>query len=478
MNKKLKKINLITAASAIAVLSATSFAHADSASNPTSPPSDDKSTSGLGIVVAIQELGSKIQGLSQAGVRSVNEMAYSLDQSFWPSMQLNAKHTDIQDRIRAQTRENVDIAVKKDLQPFAAATLTYTSKTQPEVKLVLDRTKQRQDSVNRLKNLDASDSIYSLVQGIDSSIFWTRKNLGRPGVNDDAFNFASLIEPAAYTPEQLKNSDNFIGYATKQYQSYTDGLALNQLQQGLLEYQKQGVKVLSQKIDEFRNNSVYQNYQLTIRSMIANKSVATDILSGVAAERKPIMTTQADPQLETISRAIGVEPQIITVKTPEGQSVSMYRYASPLQIAQYRANYRLNDPKWYQEVAGDSAENLQRKSVIILAEINRQLFQNHLDNEKVMSALAILSQQTGDVSSMMLKTQTNDVNSTIKAFAQAAASSNTATDSDTTSTSSPPPSNTTQSIDPNDPSTYPPGYAPPSTTATSSGTATSATPGN
>ncbi len=460
MNKKLKKINLITAASAITVFAASSLSYADSSSAQTNSANDSKNS--LGIVVAIQELGNKIQGLTQAGVRSVNEMAYALDQSFWPSMQLNAKHTDIQERIRAQTRENVDKAVKKDLQPFAISTLTYTSKSQPEVKLAMERNKLQQDSINQLKNLDASDSIYSLVQGMDASIFWTRKNLGRAGVNDDAFNFAAFIEPAAYNPEQLKNSDNFIGYATKQYQSYTDGMNLADLKQGLVGYQKQGVKVLSQKIDEFRKNPAYQNYQLAIRTIIANKSVAADVLSGIAAERKPIMTTQADSQLDAISRAIGVEPQVISVKTPDGQSVSMYRYASPLQIAQYRANYRLNDPKWFQEVASDSSENLQRKSVILLAEINRQLLQNHLDNEKVMATLAILSQQTGDVSSMMLKNQVNEVNNAIKTFT-----------GDANSTDAPPASNTNSATNNTSyPATYPQNVDP---STYSSGTPTTTT---
>lgn len=121
----------------------------------------------------------------------------------------------------------------------------------------------------------------------------------------------------------------------------------------------------------------------------------------------------------------------------------MYRYASPLQIAQYRANYRLNDPKWFQEVASDSSENLQRKSVILLAEINRQLLQNHLDNEKVMATLAILSQQTGDVSSMMLKNQVNEVNNAIKTFT-----------GDANSTDAPPPSSTNSAVNMSYPSTY------------------------
>ena len=188
--------------------------------------------------------------------------------------------------------------------------------------------------------------------------------------------------------------------ATKQYQSYADGVNLKSLRGAFMQYQKQGLKVLSQQIDQFRNNDTYKNYQLTVRSMTASKSVATDILSSLAAERKPILKTEADPQLDAISRSIGVDPQTVSVKNANGETVTMYRYASPMQIAKFRANYRLNNPQWYQEVAGDSAENLQRKSVILLAEISSQLYQNHLDNEKMLGALAMMNLQSTDSAGM------------------------------------------------------------------------------
>jgi hypothetical protein len=246
-----------------------------------------------------------------------------------------------------------------------------------------------------------------------------------------------LVEPDAYTPEQTKNSENFIGISTKQYQSSADGINLSQLRTALLQYQKQGVKVLSQQIDQFRNNEAYKNYQMTIRSAMASKSVATNIFTGLAAERKPLMTTVADPQLDAISRAVGVEPQVLNLKNADGESVVMYRYASPMQIARYRANYRLSDPKWYQEVAGDSSENLLRKNTILLAEISSQLHQNHLDNEKMMGALAMLNLQAGETSAMLMKTQVNDVNSAIASFANGANPSN--------NQDNPPPSSTTTS---------------------------------
>ncbi len=406
------------------------------------PPSPDK----------IQELSNQIEALAKASVRSVNELAYKVDQSFPLSMQLNIKQADIQNSTRLQTEIETDRAIKRDLQPFSSTTLTYTNKSQPEVQKVNAETNDRQNFINQLQNLEASDTIYSLVQGMDASAYWTKKNIGAPGRNDDAFSFAALIEPEIYSAEQVKNSQNFIGYATKQYQSYTDGLDLPTLRNALLQYQKQGVKALSQQIDQFRSNTAYKNYQLTIRSLTASTSVATDILSGMAEERKPIIRTEADPQLDAISRFIGVEPQVVSVKNADGDSVTMYRYASPMQISKFRANYRLNNSQWYQEVAGDSAENLQRKSVLLQSEMVSQLYQNHLDNEKILGALAMLILQSKESGAMMLKTQVTDVNSAIASFA--AAASGSTQQQDTTSTTN----STSTSTDPNSYSTDPNSY--------------------
>lgn len=467
-------------AATVSLLSVSALAHA--ADNNTPPPAPDNHS----IVTAIQQLGNQMESLTKAGVRSVNELAYKLDQSFSMSMALNIKQSDIQNDTRTRTQLESSQAIKRALQPFAAATLTYTNKSQPEVQKVNQETSDNQDNIQRLQNVDASDSIYSLVQGMELSSYWTKKNLGIPGRNDDAFNFAALIEPEAYTPEQAINSANFIGYATRQYQSYADGLNLSALRNALMQYQKQGVKTLAQQIDQFRNNSAYKNYQLTVRTMTASRSVTTDILTSLASERKPILKTEADPQLDAISRVIGVTPDTVSVKNANGDSVTMYRYASPMQIAKFRANYRLNNSQWYQEVAGDSAENLQRKSVILLAEISSQLYQTHLDNEKILGALAMMNLQSTDSAGLMLKTQINDVNAAISSFvsdagaSQAAANAPTSTSSasdtsgNTTTSSNTTTNNTattqvstdpnSYSTDPNSYNTDPNSYTPPPTT--------------
>lgn len=398
---------------------------------------DSRATNNRSVVIAIQRLGNQIEALTKAGVNSVNELAYKLDDSFPLSMQLNLKQDDIQNTSRVETQQQTDRSIKRNLSPFSTSTLTYTNQSQPEVQKVNAQTKARTAYVNQLKNLDASDSIYSLVQGMDVSTYWTKKNLGSPGRNDSAFDFGAFIEPEAYiTPEQVKNSENFIGYATKQYQSYADNLDLTTLKSALTQYQKQGVKTLSEQINQFRNNSAYKQYQLTIRSVTATNSAATDILSSLAVERTPILKTDADPQLDAISRAIGVEPTVISVKNANGDDVTMYRYASPLQIAKYRANYRLNSTAWYQEVASDSSENLQRKSVVLLAEISSQLYQNHLDNEKIMGALAMMNLQSSAASELMVKNQAKAVNDAIASFAGQANSSQTSSSSTTTTDTS------------------------------------------
>lgn len=424
MTNKRKKILVTTAFS---LMAAASLVHA---ADPTSPAVESFSAS-----MAVQELGNKIDSLAKAQVRMINRLAYELDKSFIDAIDIINKQDDIQSKTRAMIHQESDSAVKQTLLPFAAKTLTYTNKNQPEVQKINAQSEKQDKSARRLKNIEASDSIFSLVQGIEASSFWTRKNLSAPERNDDAFNFANLIEPDLYTVEQEKNSKDFIAFVTKQYISYTDNINLSQLRDALNNYKNRSPKVLGQKINEFRNNPTYNNYQTTIRSLTASKSVANDILIGLAAERRPIRSLTKDPQLETLSRAVGVEPRASEIPDPDndGQKITLYTYASPQQIAKYQANH---DKAWYQEVATDSMENLQRKSLLVQDQISKQLYRNHLDNEKIMAALAMSLLQTNDMGELNLKTQANDVNAAIKTFYDSSTNKDSSTSNTTTTNTS------------------------------------------
>lgn len=406
MNNKKKKILTLATFSLLASMT---WVYA----GPLFPTSSDTGSSSTD--EAIQALGNRIDALAKANVRLGTYVAHELDKSFLSALEMLNKQDDIQTKNRDLIHQESNNLVKQSLSPFAYKTLTYTNKNQPEVKLLSGENEKNDSAQRLLRNVEGSDSIISLVQGIDASTFWTRKNLSAPERNDAAFNFSNLVEPEAYTEEQDKNSKNFIAIATKQYKSYTDGVNLDQLRDAFNNYKARSPKVLGQKIIEFRNNTTYSNYQMNIRSIVANKSLANDILMGIAAERRPIRTMSPDPQLDAISRAIGVVPRTIEIPDPdnEGQKITVYTYASQQQIAKYQVNH---DKQWYQEVATDSLENLQRKSLLLQDQISKQLLRNHLDNEKIMAALALSLMQNNEAAEPMMKLQVNDVNSAIKSF--------------------------------------------------------------
>ena len=95
----MKKTKLLAAT--VTLLAAAGFAHA--ADNSTPPPQDNHS-----VVTAIQQLGNQIESLTKARVKSVNELAYQLDQSFPLSMQLNIKQAAIQNTLERKHNWKAD----------------------------------------------------------------------------------------------------------------------------------------------------------------------------------------------------------------------------------------------------------------------------------------------------------------------------------------------------------------------------------
>ncbi len=159
---KIKK-NILLTASLTAILASSSLAFANNTSNPP-PPADN----GNRVVTAIQELGNKIESLAKASVKSINTIAYQLDKSLSTSVLLNTQQEGIQNRTRDNVQKETDRAIKIALQPFSDSTLTYTNSSQPEVKKIQAESKARENYINQLKNLEASDSIYSLVKVLKS----------------------------------------------------------------------------------------------------------------------------------------------------------------------------------------------------------------------------------------------------------------------------------------------------------------------
>ena len=68
--------------------------------------------------------------------------------------------------------------------------------------------------------------------------------------------------------------------------------------------------------------------------------------------------------------------------------------ASPLQVEAYQANHRIQDSKWYQSVQNASPADVQRNILIVLAEIEHQNYEAHLDRERLLAAITASNLQT------------------------------------------------------------------------------------
>lgn len=225
-----------------------------------------------------------------------------------------------------------------------------------------------------LKNSPANDTLYvseKNLRGKQSTYYVThQKQLRKPIKKyNNYFNFSSLITPTSYNPQQEEAAKSFVKFATKDTQDLLSGVkGLDKL--------KTNAKALHYLKD---SSTRYQNYKFNMRSLLAIRSLETNVLNGLIAERTPVSNL---------------------AKTTGLPCTGQYCSASPLKIEAYRADHRLQsnctkNPKcWYNSIQNVSPATMQRKMLIVLAEIEHQNYQAHLDRERLLAALAMLNIQT------------------------------------------------------------------------------------
>lgn len=209
---------------------------------------------------------------------------------------------------------------------------------------------------------------------------------------DNNFNFAALFEPTSYQitkssnnsePQdpQLQAANNYVLYAAQSTQNLADGLNLTSL------------KEHPAAVAKFKTDPNYWKFAMTVRTLVAIRSITIDTLEHLIAERTP------HPGW---GKVIG---------DPNKNGT-----ASPLQVEAYQANHRIQDPNWYQSIMKDAPITLQRTMVIELAEIEHQNYQAHLDRERILAALTAANLQSNSASNMALKEQIGTLNTDIQGF--------------------------------------------------------------
>ncbi len=413
-NKKtLQKIAIISAATlSTAAMSTTAFA---SNSN-----NNNNNMQASSIVKAIQDLGNEIKALTFAGVKAVNNTMYQFDKNLPGIIQTNNAHSAVNTATSAQAYKTTENDLQDTMQQFPDAALTYNFKS-PDVDAALQRIQKRNNIVNKLTiGTPASDTLYSDVQNVGGSSFFTGgyKVTKPTKIHDNYFNFDSLIVPKAYNQDEHTAASRFIEYLTKRYQPLGNKIDFNLLRATLNQY-KNKPEQLGEMLNSFVTSKAYKQYQLSVRSLLASRSVALSNMNQLMVERTPIKTTQPNAGLASLSETIGVKPSVIYKKDPNNPSekTKYYVYASPLQISNYIANHRANSKQWYQDMAKASPATVQRETLYVLAEMESQMQRQHIDSERLLATLTAMQLEASAGNALALQTKARAVNTEIKSLA-------------------------------------------------------------
>lgn len=224
-------------------------------------------------------------------------------------------------------------------------------------------------------------------------------NIKQPTVEHNSyFNASTLLFPpnGAYTssaePAYSQNAAQaYITYLTENYTPLTAGVNLNVLKN--LSGNQQALAVYNVK-----NSSAYQQYQMDVRNIVASRSLTNTLLNQLEVERTPTST------LGQWAAKANIPSQYYNAK--QGTM-------SPLQLENYIAYHRVNNPQWYATMSTASPATVQRETLYVLAAILADLQQAHVDREKQLS-LAILqaAQSTGGLEKL-IQADANSVNSVI-----------------------------------------------------------------
>lgn len=339
-----------------------------------------------GVIAAIKQLGVEIQAISIAASKGYNDMLYQLDQNLAIAMQANSQNTALvnaRNTAAGYTQNQIDLS----LMEFPEQVVNASQLTDPQ--LAADINNRQQVLTNLTIHTPGSDTLY-LSSTTDPLA--SLNNVSKPTTNyDNYFNFDSLMAPSAYNSDQQQAAQSYIQYLSQQYQSLAAGVDFAKLKSKINDMSPAN---RAQTLYNFVTNPVYQQYQLLVRSLLASKSVALSNLNLLLSERIPVkgLATQA---------GMPNNPNL-----PAG-------YASPLEVENYITRERINNPAWFQQIKTASPAAVQREEVLILAEIENQLQQNHLDNERLLATLSTMLLQSSQANQLMLQAKAQDVNAII-----------------------------------------------------------------
>lgn len=124
------------------------------------------------------------------------------------------------------------------------------------------------------------------------------------------------------------------------------------------------------------NSTLIKNYLAGLAAFTAQQSTGVSVLNNLLKER----TVQKGNQF---SDALG---------NPVGASInaSNTQDMSPLQVDEYMATRRIGNQNWYNAIQAANPAQLSQESLVLLAQLNYQMFQQRMQLEQLNATLASL----------------------------------------------------------------------------------------
>ena len=351
----------------------------------------------------VQVVGNRIQAIAEAKTKANANI--DTDNNIQQSMTINPAYLSGQNANDAYANQLTENDIQNQLMPISDKLLSTQSGMIDADSISKRLMAYMSQQANLTLNLPGSDTVYSNDPTVIAQASLYADQLPDRGIGplksselrDYYFNFSSLIQPMVYqeNTDQATAANTFVSFLMSSYKNPSDDLNTNAFQQELNNSKDANDRV--SLYAQLLNNDNYRKFQLMTRSLIASRSVAVNDFQQLIAERTAI-------------KGLGKQAGM---KDTHGNTVND---ASPLQVESYIANRRINDPHWYAHVQTESTANVQRETLIVLSEIESQMFQAHLDHERLLATVASQSALSNSMATQAVSQKVSQVNQDIAKF--------------------------------------------------------------
>lgn len=329
-------------------------------------------------------IGTEIKALIMASVHEFNDYMYQADKYFpsSPNTAGDQANQDVNTYVGELTQQQVSNQLSTI--PEQAIPASQLSDQSLIAKVAAQKNLVQQLTVNT----PASDTLYAggndnLLAGI----------FGAPKpttLYDNYFNFDSLIGPNAYNQDQLTAAQAYLQYLTQSYNSITPGIDYSGLKNKLISISNPITRAKWLRT-QVLNNPDYQNYQLSVRSNMAARSLALSNFNELLGQRMPI---------KGLGTAAGI-PQ--DPNLPSG-------YASLMEAQNYAALQLINNPGWYRSMKTASPATVDREQLLLLATLVRQQAQNADYNQRLLATMSLLTLEMNQTQQLLMQTKAQQIN--------------------------------------------------------------------